>query len=992
MVEFLAGERKHVSVMFADIVGSTSMVAGHDPEDAERSLTSVLVVLEDAIKRYGGTVGQQLGDGFLAVFGAPCALEDHALRACMAAEDIRAAALAPGSGFSVRIGIASGEIIAHVVEHGMWSDYRTVGECVNLAARLQQRADPNSVLLSGDTVELVPSGLSTRAVASLTLSLNTGPRPVHELCAVRAARRTAVDLMSGTVGPFVGRCAEVETLVGAYKAAVRGGGGVVPVLVSGEAGVGKSRLVSESLRRLRDQEHTLVLCGQAPVRRVGAPDDLEHIAASLVPLAGGGHELCVEAERVGGPLAGAVVSELLGLPAGERKWQVLQPAERLTASIDALAALVVALSERRPIIAVFEDVHWAGASVRHLMEALARERGKAARVLLVGTTRPEGHFAWAPDIAGLVVHVDALQASSARDYLDRRLGVDPSIAGVKDLLILRSQGVPLYLEESLRALESAGTLIGAPGNVRLGAASDRLDLPASVRDLLAARIDALPEDLRRTLLSAAVVGPTFDISFLQGQESCPLEVLSRRFVELERTGFVAPLDRGVQLEYRFRHGLIQEVAYATITRSDRRVMHARVLKAVRERRRAAVAGCIELLAHHAFHGECWPEAYVFGRVAGQRAERRSKLEEAGRHYRNALFAVERMPAGRRRDKREIDLCFGIARVLLPRGLSGIDEYLVRALELAKGAGDRLRIARVSSLYGAYEWVHGRVNRAIRLGREGLAAVAQTGDLDVRLALAVRLGGALVEKGAYAEARSVLEHGLRETRSEQRFATYGTNLVGLVAFSSLLTRCYAELGCRELAVEAGQAGIVCAEESDHAFSKLYANASAGSALLLLRAPERGAQLLQAALELSDRIGGRLHWAFIMANLGYAHVLLGESAQGMALIERSLAPSFHGNVKVYREDFVRLLRADAFLRLGRPVEALEEARRSSHLAACGGRLGHLARASYVHAKAAWTAGQFDTSAALALSRASRLAHRLSMRVLGERCADGVVRFRA
>ncbi|WP_158284138.1 adenylate/guanylate cyclase domain-containing protein [Azospirillum sp. TSO22-1] len=976
-------ERKLVSVMFADIVGSSAMVSGRDPEDADRALRAVLAVLTGAVERYKGTIGQMLGDGVLAIFGAPHALEEHALRACLAAQDIRTAALAPGSGFAVRIGIASGEVLAQVIEHGVWSDYRTVGECVHLAAKLQQKAEPNSVLLSHDTVELVPAGLTVQPAGQLRLSAETEPYPAFALASVRAGRRTAADLMTAATGPFVGRQRERETLLAAYEAAGDGFGTVV--LLSGEAGIGKSRLVGETLRMLPDDGHALLQWPQAPIRRLGAPEDLEQVAAGLLPLAGGHDPLCAAAERTAGPLARAAVRDLLGLPVADRVWTGLQPAEQLSTAIDALAGAIVALGQERTILILVEDVHWASPVMRRLLDAVTRALTGAARILFIATARPESGSAWTPEDEALSIRLDPLPPEPTQEYLNRWLGTAPSLHRIKGVLIARSQGVPLYLEESLRALETAGAIVGVPGRFQPGTDVGRIDLPASVHGLLAARIDSLNEELRRTLLTAAVIGPSFDVALLRRQGTLSEAELSRQLAELEGGAFVRRSRLLPNLEYSFRHGLVQEVAYATITRGDRRLLHAQVLEALCERRDHDLPGRIELMAHHAFQAEIWPAAYAYGRVAGRRAEQRSKLEEASRHYGNALAAIDQMPDTRRNTLRRIDMSIALPRALLPRGVTGVNDHLTHARHLALAIGDRARFAQTCSVHAAFEWAHGDIDNAIRLSREGIDKLGNAGCVDTRVQLLCRLGGALTEKGFFPEATSVLDEAARLIDTEHVSRRHGMAIAASVGVQSILARIHAETGNAAAALKAGTEAVETAEESGHALSKVYANEFFGWALLLLGEAERSVPALESALNLCELTRSRLHMPLVMGALGYARVLLGEEARGLELLDQGLN-SFRQQGTKHRAEVARIWRAEALIRLGRPLEALDEAERALQLARATGRLAHEARASFALAEAAWAAGCYDAAAAEALRNAHTLAQRLSMAPLADLCANG------
>jgi len=971
-------ERKLVTVLFADIVNSSALVTGRDPEDADQALLSILDLLTGAIGRYGGTIAQMLGDGVLAVFGAPSALEDHALRACLTAQDIANTARA-GAGFQVRIGVATGEVVAHVIENGLWTDYRTVGESVHLAAKLQQRAAPNSILIGRETAELIPVGLTVEPADLLQLAPDMPPFPVFQLVGVRAARRTAADVVSAKAGPFVGRRRELEALRAALESAEDGVGTMV--VLSGEAGIGKSRLVAELLRGCR---HRLVHWPQAPIRRLGEPEDLEKVAATLAAVAGGPDAAANAAERAGGSLARAAVRELLELPVDDPVWRGLQPAERLPFAIEGLAAAVVELASGEPLVLLVEDVHWASPLMVRLLDTLAPLLGPA-RVLLLATSRPQTGTGWTAEghDDALRLTLDALPSDKTREFLDRWLGRHPALNDLKAHVMARSQGVPLYLEESLRALETGGAIVGTPGDYRPGAAARTVDLPASVHGLLAARIDALGVDARRTLLSAAVVGPTFDAGLLRALAPVADAALAERLADLEEAGLITRTRLLPNLEYSFRHALIQEVAYGTIVRAERRTLHARIVAALRHRRDHDLPGRIDLLAHHAFKAEDWTFAYVYGRQAGQRAEARSRLVDASQHYTNALAALERLMPTRRNVLRRIDLSIALSTALLPRGVTGVDDRLTHARELATQAGDPLRFARAASLHAAFEWSHGDIEKAVRLSRQGLDAIGSSASLAVRVPLLIRLGGILAEKGLFREGCASVEEARRLLAPGRSLDLHGMAAVGLVVANGQRTRCFAELGEVEAALRAGAEGVDIAEESGHTFSKVYAHGHMGWTLILLGDPARSLPSLENALSLSELTRSYLHQPFIMGALGYAHVMSGSRDRGLELLEQAVRFYQHDPAKLWSQQVI-LWNAEALLHVGRTDAAIAEAGRALRLARDAGRMGYQARAAVAYAEALAVARPGGTDAARAFREAKAIAQRLSMRLLAERCA--------
>ncbi|HEY0833673.1 MAG TPA: AAA family ATPase [Azospirillum sp.] len=979
-------ERKLVTVLFADIVNSSALVTGRDPEDADQALLSILDVLAGAIGRYGGTVAQMLGDGVLGVFGAPSALEDHALRACLTAQDIANTARADATGFQVRIGVATGEVVAHVIENGLWTDYRTVGESVHLAAKLQQRAAPNTVLIGRETAELVPVGLTVQPAASLQLAPGAPPFPVFQLIGVRAGRRTATDVVSAKAGPFVGRRRELEALRAALESAVDGVG--TTVVLRGEAGIGKSRLVGELLRGC---PHRLVHWPQAPIRRLGEPEDLEKVAATLATLGGSPDAAAMAAERAGGSLAGAAVREMLGLPVSDPVWPGLQPAERLPFAIDGLAMATVELAREEPVILLVEDVHWASPLMVRLLDTLAPLL-EPARVLLLATSRTESGKGWTAEghADALRLTLDALPSDKTQEFLDRWLGRHPSLGDLKALVAARSQGVPLYLEESLRVLENAGAIVGVPGDYRPGAAAAMIELPASVHGLLAARIDALGADARRTLLSAAVVGPTFDVGLLRGLAPVADAMLADRLADLEEAGLVTRTRLLPNLEYSFRHALIQEVAYGTIVKAERRALHARIVAALRGRREHDLPSRMDLLAHHAFKAEDWPAAYAYGRRAGERAEARSRLVDASQHYTNALTALERLEPTHRNNLRRIELSVALPRTLLPQGIANVEENLQSARELAESCGAPIWYARASSMLSSFRWTYAELDDAIRLCQEGLDALGDHQGFETRGQLLVRLGGILADKGYLQQAYdTLLEATALLTQSS--FNRFGMAAAPVVTVHCVMARTLAELGRPVDAVQSGEAAVEAADESGHTFSKILANAHLGWTHLILNDFERGLPALETALTLSETTRSRLWRPLLLGGMGLVTVMRGDATHGLQLFDRSFEvfqrQSLRPNLPHPRAHLpqVEMWLAMALLHLERPDEAATAAERAARSARETGQLAHLAQADWVWSEALRATGASEQRAYASLQEAEELASRLQMRGLAARCAQ-------
>nr|WP_301311615.1 adenylate/guanylate cyclase domain-containing protein [Azospirillum lipoferum] len=1020
-------ERKVVTAMFVDIVRSSAMVAGRDPEDADDLLLSILNRLTEAVPRFEGTVTQMLGDGFLATFGAPGAKEDHALRACLAAQDILSATRDEQGRplFHIRIGISSGDVVAHVMSNGLWTDYRAVGECVHMAAKLQQRAASDTAQLSRDTLDLIPVGVAVRPMGSLRLSDEVEPMPAFLLDGARAVRRTATDLLSATDAPYVGREQEVATLF-AIADSVEAGA-PAQLLLQGDAGIGKSRLVGEFLRDPRSRRWTLLQWPQMPIRRLADPDDLEAVALSLAEqVAGCASEegigwVCEAAHRRSGSLSGDAVRTLFGHQGLDPLWSGLDAAQRLSLSIEGLVGATLELSAPlgvaggnatrneaaigeasgtasgavgRPLLVLVEDAHWARPVMVRLLDRLAEALpGSGARLLLLATRRPpplgpeSEERGWSGRPGGRRIDLGMLSPDQVQSFLAHWLGDDWSLVELKAQVASRCQGVPLYLEEVLRTLEASNAIEGMPGAYRLIDPLVVHKLPRTLHALLGERMDLMTLERRRLLMNAAVIGTTFDVGLLQALTSLSTPILSDSLAYLERAGFVLRTRLLPNLEYSFKHALIQEVAYATLTKSDRRALHARVLEALRHRRDHDLPNRLDLLAHHAFMAENWPAAHLFGRRAGVRAELRSRLEDASRHYECALAALDRMTDDVRNKTRRIDLSIATARTRLPRAVKYMDEGLEEARKLALRLCDANRYARASSLMAAFEWSYGDIDNAVSFSHEGLNTCRDIYDRRTRLQILARLGGILSDKGQFFESRDALlaaKEMLPNLRSQERF---GLAVIATVGVLSNLARNFAELGQAEEAKALAVLAIEAADSGNHNFSKIYAHEYLGWILLLSNRIEEAIPPLLHALDLCNVVSVRLHKPFILGSLGYAIAKTGDVKEGMGFFERCFATSGSDKVPASLSQ-IYIWHAETLLALGYAKNAQQQAQRVRVAAKQSGRIGYFADALSLEAQSALVSGNRD--ALQMLQEAAALACSLGLARVTERCNVVLARF--
>jgi class 3 adenylate cyclase len=560
----LEGERKQVTVLFADLKGSMELLAERDPEEARKILDPVLERMMEAVHRYEGTVNQVMGDGIMALFGAPLAHEDHAVRACYAAlrmqESVKRYAAdlfrRYGVPVEIRVGLNSGEVVVRAIGSDLHMDYTAVGQTTHLAARMEQMARPGTILLAPDTLALAEGFVQVMSRGPVPVKGLAAPIEIFELAGASPVRSRLHAAASRGLTRFVGRDAEIELLRQALGRASEGHGQVVAVV--GEPGVGKSRLVWEFTHSHRSQgwlvlETASVSYGKAttyfPVIEllrsyfgVEPRDDdrkmREKVTGKLLSL-----------DRVLEPTLPAFLS-LLDVPVADAEWTKLDPPQRRRQTLEALKRLLLRESQVQPVLLVVEDLHWIDAETQAWLDLLV-ESLPTARLLLLVNYRPEYGHGWGSKTSYQQVRLDALPTASAEELLEGLLGTGPGLVDLRQLLIDRTQGNPFFLEESVRALVETRALTGERGAYRLAGPVQSFQLPATAQAILAARIDRLAPGDKRLLQAAAVVGKDVPFPLLEAIAEEPETHLREGLARLQATEFLYEARLFPELEYTF---------------------------------------------------------------------------------------------------------------------------------------------------------------------------------------------------------------------------------------------------------------------------------------------------------------------------------------------------------------------------------------------------------------------------------------------------------
>ena len=895
----LEGERKQVTVLFADLKGSMELLADRDPEEARQLLDPVLERMMESVHHYEGTVNQVMGDGIMALFGAPIAHEDHALRASYAAlamqEAIRrySEEVRRGHGITVhiRVGLNSGEVVVRAIGNDLHMDYSAIGQATHLAARMEQLTTPGSILLTVETLRLVEGLVQVNALGPVPVKGLTAPVEVFELVGATAVR-TRLQAAARALTRFVGRQAELEALCQALERTGTGHGQVVAVI--GEAGVGKSRLLYEFTRSHHTHgwlllEGSSVSYGKAmpylPVRellkayfQIEERDEGQRIREKVT-----GKLLTLDPAL--GPTLPAFLT-LLDVPLDDPSWQALDPPQRRQRTLDAMKRLLLRESQAQPLLLVFENLHWLDAETQTLLDSLI-EGLPIARVLLLVNYRPEYTHDWESKTYYTQLRLDPLPPESADELLQALLGNDASLALLKRLLIERTEGNPFFLEESVRALVETGVLVVERSAYRLAKPLVSMQVPATVQAVLAARIDRLPPDEKRLLQAAAVIGTNVPFALLQAIAEVPEEPLHLGLTHLQAAEFLYKTRLFPEIEYTFKHALTHQVAYESLLQERRRALHARIVEALEALAGDRVAEQVERLAHHALRGEVWEKALAYFRQAGEKALARSAYREAVGSFEQALSALQHLPERRDTLEQAIDLRLALRTALHPSGDSGgILAYLREAEALAAALDDSRRLGQVSMFLSQHFYVMGAHDQAIASGQRTLALATASEDF-VLHALANRyLGVAYQLQGDYRRAIDCCTQTVASLEGARRHERFGQVVLPAVSSYAWLAWCHAELGMFAEGRDLGEEGLRIAEAVDHPGSLMLASWGLGLLTLYQGSMHRALPLLERAVSLCQEAGFLIYFPLMAAALGAAYTRFGRGTDAVPLLTQAM----------------------------------------------------------------------------------------------------------
>jgi class 3 adenylate cyclase/tetratricopeptide (TPR) repeat protein len=999
--EALEGERKQVTILFADLRGSLEILADRDPEDARRILDPVLTLMMEAVHRYEGTVNQVMGDGIMALFGAPLAHEDHAVRACYAAlrmqesitrlaDDLRRL---HGLSVQIRVGLNSGEVVVRSVGSDLRMDYTAVGQTTHLAGRMEQLATPGQILLSEHTLRLTEGYVAVKSLGVVSVKGLAAPVAIHELIGPGPIRSRLQLAAARGLSRFVGRGSELAELAAAMKQAGGGHGQIVALV--GDPGVGKSRLVREfttgqlpSDWRVLEAFATSFDTSAAYLPMIsllrayfdiqewdGARAIRDKVTAALLDL---DQSLLA---------ALPALLALLDVPVEDPAWDGLDPQQRRRRTIDAVRRLLVRESRRQPLCVVIEDLHWIDPEAQVVLDALV-ESLPASRILLLVTYRPEYEHGWSRKSYYAQIAVHPLPQGMAGELLESLLGDGAGVAKLSARLIERTDGNPLFLEESVRHLVETGALAGERGAYRVARAADALEVPATVQALLGARIDRLETADRRVLQCAAVIGKDVPVPLLEAIADVSEDELRRSLHNLQAAEFLYETSLFPVFEYTFKHALTLDVAFGTLLQNRRRALDARLVGALERRPDDSIAERAERLAHHAFRGGVWDKAVTYSREAGTRAFARSAHRTAVRYFEQALKALQHLPETPETIGHGIDLRLDLRASLSPLGdLGRMLDYMTEAERLAEALGDRRRLGLISSLLANYFTVMFDLERAVEYGERAVAIGSELHDTTVMTLANNFLGVVRYGMGEFPAAIDLVRRNIALLQGDLVRERFGLPLLPSVYSRTVLAWSLAEMGNFSEAAEAGREGIRIAETVDHPYTLVFACLGLGTVHL------RRGDFKEAIIHLERAVRtcrtGDVPGIFALAAapLASAYCLAGRADAALDLIKEAIEQAIAIG-DLFGHWLRAAGRAEAYLQVGRAADALPLVQRGVEVSKAVKGRGNLAWALRLMGEvAAAQTPPLVGEAEAAYREALKMAQEMGMRPLEARCRLGL-----
>jgi class 3 adenylate cyclase/tetratricopeptide (TPR) repeat protein len=896
----IEGERKLVTVLFADVANYTSISEKLDPEEVHQIMDGCFKILMNEIHRYEGTINQFTGDGVMALFGAPLALEDHAQRACYAALAIQKDLIKyseklhneRGIGFKIRIGLNSGSVIVGSIGDDLRMDYTAVGDTTNLASRMESMAGPDTILVSTSTHRLARDFFEFKLLGKVDIKGKTVPQEAFEVIkASEVATRIEAASVKGLTR-FVGRKNSLAAMMEEYEKAKAGSGQVVGIV--GEAGVGKSRLLVEIKNVLPKDEYTYL-----EGRCLHYGDSMPYlpildILRSYFAIKEGDREFVIKKKmeekilHLDENLRGALPAfqDLLSLKVEYDEYLKLEPKQRKEKAFEAIRDLFIRESQNKMFFVAIDDVQWIDKTseefLNYLIDWLAN-----AKALLILLYRPEYTHQWGSKSYYNHIGLNQLTMKSSDELIHAILEGGEVVPELSELILNRTSGNPLYMEELTHTLLENGSIERKDGQYVLSQKAADIEVPDTIQGIIAARMDRLEENLKRTMQMASVIGREFAFRILQTITGMS-EELKSYLLNLQRLEFIYEKSLFPELSYIFKHALTQEVAYNSLLLKRRKEIHERIGEAIERIYAERLEEFYEMLAYRYARSGNVDKAYYYLKLSGDKARAGHANWEAFRFYREAIDVLGRMPStdSNKREGIQVRLSLAMPAMFLSYPEDSIN-VLKFGMELAREVGDARSLAKLDGTLAHAYAIKGESILAIEHAEKCFQEAQEIQDLDLMAPVARDLTSAYMFAGEFLKAVPIfstviplIEKADKRSESFGRPASVYTFLCGLAGFIMGL------FGSMNEAEDLCEKACVNAFQNNDLYELAYAEFSFGVAAM---AKGDGRSIVEHSKKCVDYLEqGQMATLMdpALATLGWGYVHQGDLKKAREVAERAL----------------------------------------------------------------------------------------------------------
>lgn len=956
------GERRFVTILRADVIESTGLVAELEPEEAISRLEPALAAMRGAVRQFGGIVSKELGDGLAAVFGAPIADDNHAPLACHAAiELIRRVASLGDPGLQVRVGLHSGHVVAYMVASEFSKVYEIGGAAQHLAARLESAAEANQIYVSEACQKLADGHVRFEFLGRKALRGFNQPLPVYRLLGASDLSSWRVR-RARSVSRFVDRTTERELLA---RAAKRARESRQTVLLMGDAGIGKSRLAHEFAQILRADGWRLVDAECSPNLQGASFSTLKRVILSLVEAAAREPDRLADPRKELSAIQQLAIDAVLDLPVSDPRWSELEPYGRGRAISDASSAIVEIVARQQRTVLFIEDLHWIDRASDAVVAALAELQLPNLLVLL--TSRPIGLPVWIARCHAEIVAMRPLDDDSGLAMLAEMLGPSATNTDLKSRIISHTANVPLFIEEVCRSLKDSGTLRGEWGDLSLVRPVDELGIPSSIQGVIAARLDRVSRQERLLLQIAAAVGPRTNQAMLRQVAGLREDDLQNCLRALDRAELLVRIDSELEDALEFRHEMVRQVTYDSMLEKVRESIHASILATLEGD--AEWADGPDTLCYHATRAKDWQKAYHHGRSAARKCLARSAYADAVDYFEIAMGSLDKTPLTPLREAAAIDLRMEARLAFAGSGrVADALELGTDAERRADGIGDIGRKVAAMTVRAGAQNFYGAPSEAVAVGEEVVRLAEEWGNPGWRNLAKYSLGQAYFLAGRFRGAEEMLTAARAHLMDPKPSAPIGTTPRSLLLLCCMMKSfTHTVMGELDVAEELQRQAAGIAEETGRPYDRVAAAYSGGWLRLGRGDPEAAAAILEDGYVLAQKHGIRLFVPVLACHLGMAYLEQGlfDRARGMLAEAREEAKAVGYTSAVLRSSIYLAL---ATSRLGDSEAAQNMLREARNTARQQGFSGLEAEALFGEAMVTPPAGAENRAAILAALHAT------------------------